>query len=352
MKLRKWRKKCGYLSRPCRDLIANLRHTRDGKRKFLVLRATGERPDFYDDFLNFLAQELPEVRARFRLKLCRSIVHNWQQYVLCVPWVQDPVRERAPLLYRRLLEVERQCARRGVPVANPVERLSNSIKTTAAGLIREAGCRTAKIRPVGPDTLEARAAEIGLPFFIREDRRHGGPSCLLNDEADLASVPWDRFHHPCAVEFIDTKGSDGLYRKYRYISAGDFGAPLNLMIGPHWMVRQASEMREKRHIEEDIDFMSRPDPFAGRLQAARQALGFDFCAFDYSINRDNELIVWEANPYPILPIYAGEEYRHPAMKRGYAIMAAGYFQRAGLELPHGLARMLQGPVYRTSARVA
>ncbi|MDZ7839476.1 MAG: hypothetical protein U5R46_01455 [Gammaproteobacteria bacterium] len=350
MSLRKWHRKYGYLSHPCRDFIANVRLTRNRERKFLVVRAIGERPHFYGDFLNFLEQELPEVRTRFRLKLCRSIVHNWRQYVLCIPWVQDPVKERDHSLYRRLLNIERQCTRRGVPVANPVERLSNSIKTTATRLISEAGCRVAKIRPVGPLTLEARATEIGFPFFIREDRRHGGPTFLLNSEADLASVPWDRFRHPCAVEFIDTKFSDGLYRRYRYISAGDFGAPLNLMIGPHWLVRQATELRKKQHINEDIDYMSKPDSFAGQLQAARQALGFDFCAFDYSIDRNNELVVWEANPYPVLPIYDGEKYRHPAVKRGFAIMAAGYLQRAGLELPEELMRMLQGPVYRPARR--
>ena len=67
----------------------------------------------------------------------------------------------------------------------------------------------------------------GFPLFVREDWRHSGPVCRVESPSELKNVPLRKFRRPVAVEFIDVRDQrDGLYRKYRYLAAGDVGFPL------------------------------------------------------------------------------------------------------------------------------
>jgi hypothetical protein len=56
------------------------------------------------------------------------------EYRLLVPWLQDPVQLWSPAAYRRACRLAEECDRRGIPVTNPVDRLTNATKSTFARL--------------------------------------------------------------------------------------------------------------------------------------------------------------------------------------------------------------------------
>ncbi len=159
-----------------------------------MVRDAGDRPDFYSGLLKYLARDFPEVRAYFELKLLRSRIRDWSHYVLCVPLVQDPVKERSLPLYEKAKALEASCRMHNIPVINPVDSLSHSIKSVAAELISATGVRTAKIRRLtNADEVQEAATDLGYPFFIRENEQHGGPMLLIRTPEEMSAVKLEQF---------------------------------------------------------------------------------------------------------------------------------------------------------------
>ncbi len=326
------------------DAAQNWRYAR-GDRRFLVVRHPRVAPFFYDLLLDWLARCFPDVRALFELHPLPWRVRDWSRYALHAAWLQDPVQRWSPSAYRWAHRLGEACDRHGVPVVNRVDRLVNAVKSTSARLIATAGIRTAKMAPI-TDAEEFRASRLGipLPLFVREDWGHGGPLLRADTEAEARALPIERFAHPVAVEHVDVRSpSDGLYRKYRYVVCGDRGVAQSLHVGRDWCVRGGPERTVYTDDlrDEEIAFTSRPEPNHARFVAARRALGLDFVAFDYGFDRDGELVVWEANPYPYLHVVAGRRaYRNGPTTRVLAAMTAMYLDRARLPLPDGLEDVL------------
>lgn len=331
-----------YLPYRLRDAWSNRRH-RTAQRRFLVLRHSGKQPYRHRCFLDWLAEEFPEIRARFELRMLPCRVRDWSRYALHVPWLQDPVEEWTPWGYRQSLCIAAQCDERGIPIVNRVDRLSNSIKSIGAGLIRRAGVPTPRIFTI--DNVARFREDLGgleLPLLIREDRGHGRSALLIERASDLDRAPLASFSHPIAVEYVDVRGTDGLFRKYRCLIAGEIGVTRHLMIGSHWEVRPKCRVRTDATREEELQYLNHPDANLDLLQRARRALGLELVAFDYSYDRHGRLVVWEANPYPDLsyPHNPAMEYIFPYVRRSFAAVVRLYLHRAGMRAPARLDDML------------
>jgi hypothetical protein len=233
-----------------------------------------------------------------------------------------------------------------VPVINPVDRIALSPKSVSLPIIASTGVRTARVERLDPtepprDLLE----RFPPPFFVREDRRHGGPVFTVLELDDLRRVPLGRFRHPVAIEFIDTRSpDDGLYRKYRYVAVGERGIARHLMLSKHWEVRGPHRIATDAAVAEELAHVNAPDPNHERLQHARRALGLDLVAFDYAYDPEGDLVVWEPNPFPDLsyPRNPARAYLIPGAERTFAAVAALYLERAGLPVPEALAAALPG----------
>ena len=206
--------------------------------------------------------------------------------------------------------------------------------------MRSAGVRTPlAISLVGKSSVtpdELLAAGISLPCLIREERGHGRMSEFVADADQLARVDLSKYHLPIAVEFIDTRDpSDGLYRKYRYVSAGNVGIPRHLITEHQWDVRPHRRVKESYVLEQEAEYIRNPDPNHDLLQAARDTLGMDVVGFDYSFTPDKELVVWEANPYLDMnaPKHVSNQQLGDAVTRTFAVVAHLYLQSAGVEIP-------------------
>ncbi|HET6567007.1 MAG TPA: hypothetical protein VFG50_03520, partial [Rhodothermales bacterium] len=239
-------------------------------------------------------------------------------------------------LYQRLRLLEGKYEQEGVPVVNTIDSLSNSIKSRALEIIGRTGVRTARAVQVDEAwSYDAIVSRVGSPFIIRNDQGHGGYASLIGSYEEFRGIAWGRLSHPLALEFIDTRSEDGLYRKYRYILMGDAGLFRHLLITTSWCAHARDRVRGDAYIKEEMDVMDQACPYHDKLNTARKALGMDYVAFDYSVDRQGGLVVWEPNPFPTLwsrhsarDSYAGYQKAH--VGRVCTHLLGYYLNQAGI----------------------
>ena len=315
-----------------RDTLYSLRHP----QRILVVRQPDHQATYNNYYLYWISQNVPEARPLFETHYLPCEISDWSRYALFLPWLQDPLQQRFPDVYKLAKPLEAQCQQHGVPVMNPIDNLSNSIKSIAAEKIRSVGIRTAKtIRITDPEAFKRDLAGLTVPFFIREDCVHGSSTFFVKTLDDVKNIPFENYQAPIAVEFIDTRSPDGLYRKFRYFAMGDEGVPGPLMISNSWEVRDNNHrVINDAIIAEEIAYFSGSDPNHDMLQKARKALGFDFMAFDYSYDANGEMIVWEPNPFPVIwgahDEVPEKRYQLPSMDRIYTALLNYHLQRANI----------------------
>jgi len=101
-----------------------------------------------------------------------------------------------------------------------------------------------------------------------------------------------------AVEYVDVRSEDGLYRKYRSYVVGDSIIPRQVMISRDWKVTLQSTVGffNSGSPEENKRFLSDPDPERDALLLkAAKLVGLDAGAIDFSFRSDGSLVVWEIN---------------------------------------------------------
>jgi hypothetical protein len=177
-----------------------------------------------------------------------------------------------------------------------------------AGLARESLAETLGaidgVRCAHASVVEgADAANIAIPALLRpiDTHRGDGFAYLTSDDAlrsHLARFPAARYYRS---DFVETRGSDGLYRKFRAIFVDGVAFPYHLAIAPQWMVHyQSSPMRENAALrEEERSFLEDPArvfPWWHRVmpQIARAA-GLDYFGVDATVLSDGRLFVFEAD---------------------------------------------------------
>jgi len=314
------------------DIRSNRRYATTGKR-FLVVRHGVNKPWFYELILDWVASELPEIRPLFELHQLPCRVRNWSSYALHVPWFQDPVQLWSPRAYRQACRLAARCDEHQIPVINRVDKLLNAAKSNGASLIASVGIRTPRMFPIeNEEEFKETLGGLSLPILVREDWGHSGLILRIDNMNDVHDLQLARFSRPVAVEFIDTRtDADGLYRKYRYVAAGDEGVSQSMHVQRDWLVRGGKCVFSDELKDEELAYINAPNENHEKLQHARRALELDFVAFDYSYDRDGELIVWEANPYPYLHFSKGNRrYRLASLERVLAAIVKLYLLESGL----------------------
>jgi glutathione synthase/RimK-type ligase-like ATP-grasp enzyme len=310
---------------------------------FLVVHHKSRYRGFYDVVLEWISLNLPGQRELFELRTLPWTLPEDHGHALMIPWLQDPVEQWCPRTYDQARKLTGECDRRKVVVVNRPERLSRAGKLSGARLMSEAGLRTPRVARIeDPEKFRKDFLGFSFPFFVREDCGHGGKMIRADTPEQARAVRLHRFKEPVAIQLIDLPDAqDGFYRKYRYVVAGDFGAPHHLQVSTQWITRGGNRVINETTRVQEIAYIETPCLHHDSFQRARRALGLDFVAFDYSLDSDGAPVVWEANPYPYLHFSRKElTYRNEAMHRTLAILVAFYFQRANLPLPSKLAEYL------------
>lgn len=167
-------------------------------------------------------------------------------------------------------------------------------------------------------------ALMAPPVLVRPLGSHGGADlCKAADEA--AAIEAIRAHDSAYVTaFVDCRGPDGFYRKYRMIFVDRVAYPYHLAIGPHWMTHYwtAGMESDPARRAEEARFLADPKAAIGaRAMAAVATIGrrldLDYAGVDFSVLEDGRVLVFEANATMLVhperqDIFA---YKNPAVSR-------------------------------------
>ncbi|WP_426416608.1 hypothetical protein [Aestuariirhabdus sp. LZHN29] len=293
-----------------------------------------EQDHFYRCLLDWMRVHRPQLRQHVRLDRMPCQAREHGNVALLHAWVQDPVRERDPELWRQLGELEGQVRSSGGEVVQPARVLSHSERVSMMQRLSSAGVRVARSAVLDEQFPESLAG-LGYPLIVRPRYGHGSGMQRVDERKDI-DTGWARWKSDpaawVAMEYIDVMDDDGYFRKYRYLQVGHQGMPRHLMRASHWEVRPEGRIRDPQAQEEELAYVSGTVPEADLFTRAARALEFDVAAFDYSYDANRELVIWEANPYPDigLPDERVSHYLQATVERSWALYCDYYAARAGL----------------------
>lgn len=286
-------------------------------------------------FMARLRRHAPDLAARIVTHETGNLAPSFAGIGLVVFWLGDPLRQKYPACYAEAEAMAQVAARRGIPVLNHPDGLSNTTKALQSDIWLKAGIPCAPVRCVS-DAVElfAACAEFDSPCFLRGNDTHAersirtlstpaqidaaarslaGPAAVVRihdvrAEYRAAGTPgsslYSRFHHK-ARAFVccgDVKASHLFFS--RQTAVGLSNSLFSRESGPIRSLARAAGFRRQLFddlVSEDIAYFHSSLPYKDVLVNAVTALGLDIAAVDYSIRPDGTPILWEANPYFCLP---------------------------------------------------
>ena len=200
------------------------------------------------------------------------------------------------------------CERSGMPAINRPARVAATgrahVTERLSALAHVVAPRTQRFARVSvtPDALVA--AGYAFPLLMRSPGYHTGQHfvCVANaDELTAAreALPGEEV---LAIEFLDGRGSDGNFRKYRVLFVDGRLYPLHLAISPNWKVHYFSaDMHDRAdHRAEEAAFLSDMRRVLGErtmsaLERIALELGLDYGGIDFGLDAEGNVLVYEAN---------------------------------------------------------
>ena len=189
------------------------------------------------------------------------------------------------------------------PVLNMPNRIARLSRDNAAALLQSLpGVVMPMSKRIDRETL--MRSEMRFPIIARPVGSHAGKGLTKVDDAGalhayLQERPESAFY---VSPFVDYRGADGLFRKYRIALIGGRPWACHMAISEHWMVHYLNagmyESAEKR--DEEARFMGRFDEdFARRhetaLRAVCERVGLDYFGLDCAETPDGELLIFESD---------------------------------------------------------
>lgn len=156
-----------------------------------------------------------------------------------------------------------------------------------------------------------------FPVFVRRESDHKGPRTgLLRTRREVAAAlralrfRGDALRNLMIVEFCDSSGRDGVFRKYSAFKVGTRIVACHAMASRHWIVKSQRNEPDEIKIAEEIEFME-TNPHEGALRRVFEVAGIDFGRVDYGVV-DGVPQVWEINLNPTLGHASGSR-RHTSL---------------------------------------
>ena len=182
--------------------------------------------------------------------------------------------------------------------------------------------RVLRVRGGEPDAAFAAVSGAGLvfPLIVRRTATHRGRTMVVvEDEAEFRSAVAEEREY-FAIEFVDYRAADGLFRKYRMWSFGGRQVFRHLAIDSHWNIHiaegNASMIDRPDLIEEEVRLMQRrggafPDQVHAIVAAIGERLGLDCFGVDFGFHPDGRMALFEANAaMTFFPLVAHPRFEH------------------------------------------
>jgi len=153
------------------------------------------------------------------------------------------------------------------------------------------------------DARTVRADSLRYPVFIRHANDHRGSLSELLDSprrlvTALSSVvaSGTRRHELAVVEFCDTRGEDGLYRKYAAYNVGGRVLPNTVDCGPEWMLKWGGRILDRERADEEMRYCE-TNPHDAWIREVFSLARIDYGRVDYSLVGGVPRL-WEINTHP------------------------------------------------------
>jgi hypothetical protein len=148
--------------------------------------------------------------------------------------------------------------------------------------------------------VDAAAAPRRYPVFLR--REHGTlwqnpPLLRSREEYEAAVRSADPREGLIAVEYHDTAGAAGIYRKYGCFIVGGRIVPRHLFFSRNWLVKQA-DLCEPAMVEEELAYVA-SNPHAQALLEVCRMANISYGRIDYAL-LEGQPQIWEINITPAL----------------------------------------------------
>jgi hypothetical protein len=151
-------------------------------------------------------------------------------------------------------------------------------------------------------SLPADAERMRFPVFIRRANDHSGSLTPLiknraEFEARYKALRWAGVKPAqlIAVEFCDTLGEDGFYRKYSAFRVGERIIPGHIICSKDWVTKNSPPEPLR---DEERDYLLN-NPHQHELMRIFRMANIDFGRIDYGL-KDGKIQVWEINTNPVL----------------------------------------------------
>ncbi|MHB9117531.1 MAG: ATP-grasp domain-containing protein [Burkholderiales bacterium] len=156
----------------------------------------------------------------------------------------------------------------------------------------------------GEKSLSALLEDANFPIIVRPLGSHGGRGLARIDSpaaiaAYLDAMPDQDFY---AARFVDYRGPDGLYRKYRIALIDGQPFACHLAISENWMIhyKDAGMTESAAKRAEEASFMANFDEDFGRrhqeaFRAIGQCIGLDYLVIDCGETPAGDLLIFEAD---------------------------------------------------------
>jgi len=217
------------------------------------------------------------------------------------------------------------------PVINaPAAVLGTGRAANARRLGEIPGLIAPRIANLARESLSAASLErrgFSFPLLLRAPGFHNGRHFVLVENAAGLSTALDRLpgDELAAIAFLDARGSDGCFRKYRVMMIGGRLYPLHLAISSSWKIHYvtADMAANVAHRAEEARFLEDMPGVLGRRAIAalgeiQNALGLDYAGIDFGLNAQGDVLLFEANAtMTVLPPDQDRrwDYRRPAIQR-------------------------------------
>jgi hypothetical protein len=145
---------------------------------------------------------------------------------------------------------------------------------------------------------------LRFPAFLRLENEHQGSLSELVHSAqeleqaiDTAVGEGLKPEELLIVEYCDTSGDDGIFRKYAAFVIGDVLATRHVLFSRRWLLKKPDIVGTDKVLEEQRYLDQNPHPHAAPLRAIFKRAGIDYGRIDYGM-REGKIQVWEINTNP------------------------------------------------------
>ncbi len=225
-------------------------------------------------------------------------------------------------------------------VINPPARVRSTGRLSNAERLRGIEGTIVPLCVLAPRAdMLAQQAGFHYPLLVRSPGYHNGENASLVEApsrlaAAVDALPGDDL---LAMEFVDTRGRDGLFRKYRAMAIGGELYPAHMAVSNHWNVHYFSAQMGLREQAEESRYL---DDMRGSLgsaafEALRRVAGtlaLEYAGIDFGVTPNGRIVVFEANA--AMTIFMPEarpetEYRRRAAARIFEAAQRLVIRKAG-----------------------